>query len=132
MNRTIKFRGKRLDNDEWVYGYYVEDGFINICSHNEDDFLQYNIVDPDTVGQFTGLLDRNGKEIYEGDILQWTENGHKSNPMEVVVKYGAFGYLYYGFHSLVGNTNFTFYLKGTDSRFEIIGNIHDNPELMKQ
>lgn len=70
MNREIKYRGKRFDSGEWVYGYFVEDGFINICSHNEDDFLQYNVVNPDTIGQYTGLHDCNGKEVYEGDLLK--------------------------------------------------------------
>lgn len=136
MKRPIKFRSKRLDNGEWVYGHYAD--YIHPDCGIPSPSIIYPLpdcgnmivaVNPSTTGQFTGLMDRHGTEIYEGDILQWSENGCKSNPMEVVVKYGAFGYLYYGFHSLVGNTNFTFYLKGTDSRFEIIGNIHDNPEL---
>ena len=70
MERHIKFRGKRADNGEWVQGYFVEDGFYCIWSHNEDDFLTQHLIDPDTLGQFTGLTDCNGKEIYEGDILE--------------------------------------------------------------
>lgn len=115
-----------------MYGYYVEDGFINICSHNEDDFLQYNIVDPETVGQFTGLLDRNGKEIYEGDLLQYSGTEFKPMVVEVTVNHGAFGFRYYGFFPFVGHDNFTFISEGTDSHFEIIGNIHDTPHLMEQ
>ncbi len=125
--RTIKFRGKTTANGHWVYGSLIVygDDLCAIKSRKSEPW-----VIPDTVGQFTGLTDCNGKEIYEGDILQWMENGFKSNPIEIVVKYGAFGYMHYGFHSLVVNTNFRFYLDGTDHRFEIIGNIHDNPELL--
>lgn len=129
--RTIKFRGKTFSN-KWVCGFLHKatgSDFLMIQINSFDSFG----VNPDTVGQFTGLMDKNRNEIYEGDILVWGENGYKGHPLLVIFKHGAFGYTYIEdwFHSFAGNTNFTFNPLNTDIRFEVIGNIHDNPELLK-
>ena len=127
--RTIKFRGKGRRDGKWYYGnLFVKDtrGRTHICTP-ERCCLD---IAPETVGQFTGLYDKNGKEIYEGDIILYGG----SIQHEVVFRHGAFGYLIYGgeFISYAGNTNFTFNPLNRSKKHEVIGNIYDNPELIEK
>lgn len=77
MNREILFRGRRLDNDEWVYGNLQqqavknEEWYITSITAPFNEFLnESHIIDSKTVGQYTGLKDKNGKKIFDGDILK--------------------------------------------------------------
>lgn len=126
--RTIKFRGKTTKG-AWLYGdleHRVDDG--TKMTYIFDDVLsQGGAVLPETVGQFTGLKDKNDNEIYEGDILQM--NG--SAKLEVQFLHGGFGYcLMFGDVLFGGNSSFRFNPFDKDESFEVIGNIHDNEDLM--
>lgn len=132
--REILFRGKRIDNGEWVDGAYYQqtDWYGDPCDkHNiitsmgslcDDISLDYHEVDPKTIGQYTGLTDKNGKRIFEGDIVDiLTENEEIG-----VVAYDDGGFLVEADGFCV---DFHANINGTD--LEIIGNIHDNLELVK-
>jgi len=135
--REIKFRGKRLDNGEWVYGYYVYYGWIDNQKHyivpDYASALYAFEVDPSTVGQFTGILDKNEREIYEGDILKDTNNAI----YYVDFIRGCF-YLKTNYKSFP-HLGWTEWLPMCEIdrlaipvEFEIIGNIYENPELLSK
>lgn len=132
--RTIKFRAKDFDG-VWHYGSLVYSNILDAKIYSQTvkgslKITDWLFVTPDTIGQFTGLYDKNGKEIYEGDIILY----RGSIQHEVVFRHGAFGYLLYGgeFISCAGNTNFTFNPLNRSKEHEVIGNIYDNPELKKK
>ena len=138
--REIRFRAKRIDNNEWVEGSYFEDlvaatpdgeGLMPrpmIFVKELDKF--YDVV-LSTLGQYTGLKDKNDKEIYEGDIIKQDEymNGKKFEINEVVVYYNDGFYL----KGLSKNrTGGALLLRISDSKYvEAIGNEHDNKELLE-
>lgn len=123
--RKIKFRGKRPNSGKWITGSLAQlSGFSYILNDEHKIPDCSTEVLPDTVGQFTRLFDKNGKEIYEGDIIQIHEG---RNDFKIT--------------SIVWNDEFLCYepsnkdlrhaLKARYSEhYKIIGNIHDNPELL--
>lgn len=160
--REILFRGKRTDNGEWVYGYYTKARYFldekemhiifepDAEAYPHCEFPWYEEVDHETVGQYTGLTDKNGVNIFEGDIVDLF--GMKG---KVVQECGAFGI---GFMKTIdydlleskipfnNSANFCFndnfisfwevfwnYEQDDNPLYEVevIGNIYDNPELMK-
>ena len=151
MNRIIKFRGKRIDNKEWVYGYLYElplpsgDACMILTQDNNhlDNSLEpkYHLaftlwvdlflVDPSNVCQYTGLTDKNGRKIYEGDfinydgstwggVVQWHPNGY----FFINDSYGK-KYPRCDSYRSLGDM--------LDGRpLVIIGNIHNNPDLIEK
>lgn len=142
--RTIKFRGKRINDDKWIYGNLANYSsnfhsfninklviFENIASFATDNFVfvvnDYEVAH-DTVGQFTGMLDRNGKEIYEGDIVQLdyvTTSGKHRIGLSFEVKWCTQEGRWVGWDGFVENS-----LQQTRKMFVVKGNIYDNTELI--
>lgn len=126
--RTIKFRGKRLDNGEWVYGdleHNRRTDVTRIHTYNENgDYERQYVVENISVGQYTGLKDKNSREIYEGDII--VQQGYSGKrQMLVRFEHGAF---ITGEHSGSSTSTRPMLIQ---KRCVVIGNIHDNPELPK-
>lgn len=137
--REILFRGKRTDTGEWVEGSYVKardvyDKEIHVIMDLDAVFYTYwdvigvNFVDPETICQYTGLTDKKGQKIWEGDILEghlddkfpenvtrekviWHENGWKTEE--------------------TGSVDKTYLDEFDAENFEVVGNIFDNPELLE-
>lgn len=125
--REIKFRGKRLDNGEWLYGSLV---ILNGRYFIFDDANRHE-VDPTTAGEFTGLKDKNGKEIYEGDVIRSPLSEDKTRPHRIFYHTGNAAFM----GALVDRKELCYLRLDQDWIYkfgkEVIGNIHDNLELLK-
>lgn len=141
--REIKFRGKRLDNGEWIYGSLLVSHFKDdkkeryFITQFSGNYTFEHEVDPNTVGQFTGLKDKSGREIWEGDIFKEDGSGivrsvfrvpgglaFEDNPVSFGYDHRAPVYPY----SSIAEMQSVSWLSQC---CEVIGNIHDNPELLK-
>lgn len=127
--REILFRGKRTDNGEWVFGDLVHfPDRTKIDTHKNGQPWRGYDVDPDTVGQFTGLTDKNGKRIFEGDIVSVKIGGLKRKGVvfyeDIATRFGL---------AIGTEKNFSFLGRQMAKTYEaeVIGNIHDNTELME-
>lgn len=140
MDREILFRGKRTDNGEWIYGYYFYDDFYkkayitvgNYCMSLDRECPNKRILSafeviPKTVGQYTGFTDKNGTKIFEGDILS---TGNFDEYFGVVEWIEENSGLAVSFNCLA--ETFEELILFDKVELEIIGNIHDNPELLKE
>lgn len=141
MTNIRTYRGKRIENGEWVYGCLINNLFFKWQTREPIPYIvdpaQYEDydsfddigdlavqVDPETVGQYTGMQDRNGKEIFEGDIINvpaWKMNGEvnfTSGMFKVRDRMRAYF-----------NPSLASFM--VEVRCDVIGNIHDNPELLE-
>ena len=150
MNRKNKYRGQRTDTKEWVYGNLLKLETDYFTDSNDTGFMWYIIplktngswskeklmlkfispcfeVIPETVGQCTGLKDKNGKEIYEGDIIEKTYYSYHQPECSEIFKiiYNGLGFSFEHIKGRFYHTPFT-------EEIEVIGNIHDNPELIRR
>lgn len=149
MNREILFRGKRIDNDEWVYGllvymcgilYIVDSEIYNILDNDFENLA--HAVKPETIGQYTGLTDKNGKKIFEGDRIKayFRPQNFKNPPYaigSVIFENGTFKVVV---HISKNSIEYKVFEKEDIAAYsiehnfldryyvlEVIGNIHDNP-----
>lgn len=145
--REILFRGKRVDNGKWVEGFLsksrnIEEkpALLKPCiDYEEKGVMVSSIVDPETVGQLTGLTDKNGNKIFEGDIVQRKVNVYRLGEREpsgeriltgIVVwethQHCTGSWALSAYDEFGNKANYLF-----DDSFEVVGNIHDNPELLE-
>lgn len=147
--REILFRGKRVDNGKWVEGYYLnrsnEKEDIHCIMEKYPATVGKRVI-PETVGQFTGLTDCNGKKIFEGDIIKYTRTNmfapscsfHNQDLISLHLvlwdsSVSAFVQRHYELNGkrILGKGSAVLYdERAKENIVEIIGNIHDNPELL--
>ena len=143
--REVIFRGKRTDNGEWIEGFYSAEEYNPYIGKIEyipriqiiGKCVSLGVI-PETVGQFTGLTDKNGVRIFEGDIVRLTDEHNEIEWTAVVVFGNPNGEYNWGWQlkaigEFDGNKDILLWVDMEESGAycEIIGNIHDNPELLK-
>lgn len=148
MNREIKFRGKMIPENEWIFGTILRIPAPPVCfgkSETDKYYIQFpdprympdwnmpykmvqGEVNADTIGQYTGLHDKNGKEIYEGDIVYCQTKYGKA---KAIIKFIDGKFVAYWNSALTHPENgYHIACYEINKRFEVIGNIYDNQELL--
>ena len=132
MNREIKFRGKSIMNNtcgDWLYSSGIKYGDdVELMYCDEDTSEEWNYIDKETVGQYTGLHDKKGKEIYEGDIVYCQTKYGKA---KAIIKFIDGKFVAYWNSALTHPENgHHIACYEINKRFEVIGNEFDNPELL--
>ena len=138
--REILFKAKRIDNDEWVEGYYTECNGkifigINIFIYSDifevfrTPLIRWFKVDPETLCQFTGLCDKNGKKIWENDILMaHLDESYPEDAAYETVEWNVAGWVAHE----TGSIDRQYLDKFDLEHYEVVGNIFDNKELLQE
>ena len=152
MNRTIKFRGKMIPENEWIFGTILRIPAPPVCfgkSETDKYYIQFpdprympdwnmpykmvqGEVNPDTIGQYTGLHDKNGKEIYEEDVVKITNKNSKVIPIKPLIAQIVWSEEYLAYILITTSVKDAFENLGDyiDYDIEVIGNVFENPELL--
>lgn len=130
MDREILFRGKHKEYNEWVEGDFIHEPFGECIQFIRNECRSKIKINPETVCQYTGLTDKNGRKIFEGDIVRYMDEvieKEKTDKIEYNETHAAFCRLHkseMGFQYLFIDESFA-------NKCEVIGNIFDNPDLLE-